>query len=124
LILNFTGKPSTRATGDSYEKSAAQYLVDNGHKIIARKWTAGHREIDLVAVKDRTIVFVEVKGGRSKKFGHPSERVDRKKRENLIRAAEQFIVEKELVGYDFRFDLITIYRGRLEHYPDAFQCEE
>jgi putative endonuclease len=110
--------------GDSYEKSAAQYLVDRGYEIIARNWTAEHKEIDLIAVRNKTLVFVEVKGGRSKKFGHPSERVDRKKRENLIRAAEQFIVERELEGYDFRFDLITIYRGHLEHYPDAFQREE
>jgi putative endonuclease len=113
-----------RKRGREYEKLAAKFLVDNNFTILERNWMVGHKEIDLIALKDNTIVFVEVKGGSSKKYGHPSERVDRRKRDNLISAAQQFILANNFKGYDFRFDIITFYDGKLEYYPDAFQREE
>jgi putative endonuclease len=119
-----TERRLNRKKGREYEKLAEKYLVENGFSILERNWTVGHKEIDLIALKDNTVVFVEVKGGSSKQYGHPSERVDKRKRENLINAAEQFILANNFSGYDFRFDIITFYDGKLEHYPDAFQCEE
>ncbi len=107
--------------GRQFEKLAAKFLTENGYEIIEKNWRAGRREIDLIAVKDKTVVFVEVKGASSQKFGHPSERVDQKKQDNLIKAAEQYIIAKDLNGYDYRFDLITFLNGRIEHYRNAFQ---
>jgi putative endonuclease len=112
-----------REKGREYEKLAERYLVGQGYKILERNWMAGHKEIDLIARKDNTVVFVEVKSSRSMKFGHPSERVDERKQRNLINAAEQYIISKDLEDCDFRFDLITFLEGKLEHYPDAFQVE-
>jgi putative endonuclease len=113
-----------RKRGREYEKQAEKYLIENSYSVLERNWTVGHKEIDLIALKDNTVVFVEVKGGRSREYGHPSERVDKRKRENLIIAAEQFIIARDLKGYDFRFDIITFFDGKLEHYPDAFQRED
>jgi len=113
-----------RKRGRTYEKLVEKYLIENEYSILERNWTFSHKEIDLIALKDDTVVFVEVKGGLSGEYGHPSERVDKRKRENLINAAEQFIIERDFKGHDFRFDVITFYKGKLEHYPDAFQCEE
>ncbi len=115
-----TGK---RDKGRQFEKLAEQYLIENGFTILQRNWMAGHKEIDLIAQIGNTIVFVEVKGGMSHKFGHPAEWVDKRKQDNLISAAEQYIISKNLKEIDFRFDLITIFDGKLEHYPDAFQKE-
>lgn len=109
--------------GRQYEKLAGKFLSDNGYKILENNWQAGHKEIDLIVQKDNTIVFVEVKGSISRKYGHPSEKVDRRKRANLISAAEQYIISGNIKDKDFRFDIITFLDGRLEHFPDAFQCE-
>jgi len=109
--------------GHIYEKRAEKYLTDNGYLILEKNWQAGHKEIDLIAEKDNTIVFIEVKGSATEKFGHPAEKVDRRKRENLINAAEQYIIDKNLHDRNFRFDLITFLDNRLEYYPDAFQRE-
>ncbi len=114
---------SSRARGDRFERRAEEFLLKQGYEILARNWQAGHKEIDLVARKEMTLAFVEVKGSRGDKFGHPAYRVDRKKRENLALAAERFITEMNLRGYEFRFDVITIYEGILEHFPGAFQVE-
>ncbi len=113
-----------RLLGNRYEQQAEKYLINQGYQILARNIHLGRKEIDLIAQKDKTIVFVEVKGARSTSFGHPSERVDRRKRKNLTEAAEQFINEQKLDGFDYRFDLITILGSELEHYPDAFPSEE
>jgi putative endonuclease len=121
--LNPPQKFSSCSRGTAYEKSAEKYLIDNGFKILERNWRLGHKEIDLIAVKENVVVFVEVKGDRSGKYGHPAERVDRRKRDNLIAAAQQFIIERDLIGCDFRFDLITFLKGKLEYFPDAFQAE-
>jgi putative endonuclease len=121
--LNSGKDKKTVVKGQQYEKLAAKFLTENGHEIIEKNWRAGRREIDLIAVKDKTVVFVEVKGATSQKFGHPSERVDTKKQDNLIKAAEQYIIAKDLDGYDYRFDLITFLDGNIEHYPNAFQID-
>ncbi len=109
--------------GRKYEKLAAKFLEDNGYRIIELNWQAGHKEIDIIAAKDKTVVFIEVKSSRTDEYGHPSERLDRRKQENLIMAAQKFINDKNLQGYDYRFDLITFFEGKLEHYPDAFRVE-
>ncbi len=109
--------------GRQYEKLAEKFLINDGYTVLEKNWRAGHKEIDLIVQKGNTIVFVEVKGSISKQYGHPSERVDKHKRANLINAAEQFIVAGDIKDCDFRFDIITFLDGKLEHYPDAFQCD-
>jgi len=109
--------------GRQYEKQAEKFLIENGYSIIEKNWQAGHKEIDIIARKKNTIVFVEVKGSTTMKYGHPSEKVDRRKQDFLISAAEQFILAKDLKNCDFRFDLITFLNGKIEHYQDAFQRE-
>ncbi len=113
-----------RTLGNRYEKQAENFLVADGYKILARNIHLGRKEIDLIALKGNTICFVEVKGGKSEPFGHPAARVNRRKRANLTLAAEQYISENCLTGFDYRFDLITVLRGKLEHFPAAFQSEE
>jgi len=69
------------------------------------------------------MVFVEVKSSSTQKYGHPAERVDKNKIRNLTAAAEQYLIDKKIEGYDLRFDVVTFVNGRLEHYPGAFECE-
>ena len=43
------------------EEIAAEHLKKSGYKILFRNWKWGKNEIDIVAEKDNTVVFVEVK---------------------------------------------------------------
>ena len=122
--MNRSQHPNSRAKGREYEKLAETYLIDKGYSILERSWQAGHKEIDLIARHDNVVVFVEVKSAGSQKFGHPAEWIDRRKRENIITAAEEYIVEHNLTDCDFRIDVITFYQGKLEHFPDAFRRDE
>jgi putative endonuclease len=106
--------------GRTFETLAADFYVGQGFVVLERNWRAGHKEIDLIVRKDRQVVFVEVKASFSKEFGHPAERIDKKKIQNLIDAANRYIAEHGLAGVDLRFDAVTFDNGKLEHYPDAF----
>lgn len=110
-------------TGHEYERLAARFYVDKGFEVLERNWRAGRKEIDLIVRKRNLVVFVEVKSSASKRFGHPAERVDRRKRENLANCASQYIIARDLSGVDLRFDVVTFVNGRIEHFPDAFEVE-
>ena len=49
---------------------------------------------------------------------------DQKKINNLIKAAQQYLIENKIEGCDLRFDVVTFVAGELEHYPAAFEIEE
>lgn len=43
------------------EDLAADYLVQHGFEILARNWRHDRQEVDIIAQKDNTLHFVEVK---------------------------------------------------------------
>lgn len=108
--------------GRSFEKQAALFFEQNGYIILDRNWQAGHKEIDIIVRKDDLIVFVEVKSAASGKFGHPVERIDRKKIANLTEAAQHYISENNIENCDLRFDVVTFVDGKLEYFPNAFEA--
>ena len=115
---------SERQKGRKFEQMAEEFLLANGFTILEKNWQAGHKEIDLIALKDKIIIFVEVKAATGQKYGHPAGWVDKRKRQNLIAAAGQYIADRKLKDHDYRFDLITFFDGQLEHYESAFTADD
>jgi putative endonuclease len=110
--------------GKKGEALAEEYLKRKGYQILKRNYRYGHKEIDIIAREGNTIVFVEVKAGRSKDFGAPQERVNLRKQKNLTEAAYHFIQKENITDCDFRFDVLAIdYRGgkeEVDHIRNAF----
>jgi putative endonuclease len=126
MLSSDSGKPAEsgkHAKGRRYEQRAAQFYRDNGFEILDQNWRAGHKEIDLIVRKGRLVAFVEVKSAGSGAFGHPAEKIDKSKRQNLIHAARRYLIEKDMRASDLRFDVVTFFEGKLEHFPDAFTVE-
>lgn len=110
------------------EEVAARHLRAAGYRILARNWRSGRRELDLIALDGRTVVFVEVKT-RGDGPQHPLEALDRRQRRRLRSAAEAWIHAHPGVGREFRFDLLGVRLRRGEaptvhHLPDAFHGED
>lgn len=114
--------------GQRGEAAALKYLRRRGYKILARGDRSGHGELDLVALDDRTIVFVEVKTRESHDAGHPAEAVDREKQRRLTQLAVSFLKRYRLLERPARFDVIAITwpagkrRPTIEHLKNAFEA--
>lgn len=109
--------------GKEGEKKAAFYLEDKGYTILAKNWRFRRCEIDLIAGKDREIVFVEVKTRRNEGFGEPELAVTKAKQAKMAEAAAAFM-ENIKPCFEPRFDIIAILNeGEQEgilHFEDAF----
>jgi putative endonuclease len=86
--------------------------------------TAAGVEIDLIGRDGETIVFVEVRGRRDDRLGHPFETVDARKRARLRRGATGWLVANDLwERVATRFDVVAIVGDdpcTIEWLRDAF----
>lgn len=115
--------PESHELGKKGEELAVEYLKDNGYTIIARNWTWGKHEIDIIASRKKIIVFAEVKTRSIDYQVHPREAVNREKQKSMITAANGYI-QSHQVDNDCRFDVITVVQNKAEytidHIEDAF----
>ncbi len=99
------------ATGKHGEELAKKFLSKHGYDILEEHWQKRTGEIDIIAMDNGTkeLVFVEVKTRTSTKFGWPEEKVTRKKRENIRKTAQLYLLENghETDG-EWRVDVISI----------------
>ena len=72
------------------EKYASKLLIRNGYNIVENNFRSKYGEIDIIAIKDNTLVFVEVKARTSIKFGKPEEAVTKKKLNNIVKTSEYY----------------------------------
>jgi putative endonuclease len=111
------------------EARAAAYLEAHGYRILARNARAGRVEIDLVAARGRTLVFVEVKTRRSRAAGTAEESVDARKRARLARGAAAWLAAHPMRVARVRFDVIACeWTGAggwtLRHWEAAFDASD
>ncbi len=104
------------------EEIAREYLIAHGYTIGGENVKIGNVEVDILAFKDSTVCFVEVKT-RTHEFDDPAAAVDAKKRQRLVRAADTWVRAMD-IHHEPQFDIIVI-KGTpdnytLEHIPDAF----
>jgi putative endonuclease len=93
--------------GKTGEELACSELRRRGFEIIYRNWRNGHHEIDIIAIKEKAIHFVEVKTRHSLKFGYPEEAVTKKKFDNLKRAAVAFLTSHPNKNR-IQFDVLSV----------------
>lgn len=117
---------SNRFIGQQNEVSAINFLIEKGYKIITQNFYFGHGEIDIVAVKEKIIIFVEVKSRKSDQFGTPEKAVNRKKIALLMRTADGFLSKNsQFSTYEKRMDVISILHSeqktQIDHYENITQ---
>jgi len=104
-------------TGHTGEVMAANHQMKKGFTILQQNWRHTHWEVDIIATKDSILHFVEVKTRRTKKFGHPEEAVSKKKIQNLINAAEEYLYQNpEWKRIQFDILSITMLKGEPVEY--------
>ena len=98
-----------QAAGRWGEEVAADFLARAGYRILGRRVRPDRRdEIDIVARKDESLVFVEVKTRTSEAFGRPFSAVDQAKRRALSRAAVRYLRQLNFPKLYYRFDTVEV----------------
>ena len=107
------------------ELFTARYLRDNGYKIITSNHTCRFGEIDLIAMKDDVLCFVEVKTRAENTENRPMEAVDEEKQNKMRMTADIFVSYSKL-GNATRFDVSEVWLDkdsklvRLNYIANAF----
>jgi putative endonuclease len=109
--------------GRKGEKAALRLLRQKGYRILHTNWRWQKAEIDIIARKENTIVFVEVKTRRTDLYGEPEEQITGRKQALLAEAADHYMQSHQLDG-EVRFDIISVIinsrQSQLRHIEDAF----
>lgn len=111
---------NNREKGSKGEKLAATYLKLCFYKILEQNYSCRMGEIDIIAKKGSTIVFVEVKARKNADKGRPYEAVNHRKQQHIRNTAAWYLQEKGLGDVDCRFDVIDILDGKITHFKNCF----
>lgn len=119
-MKNFTSK--TQKIGELGESVSCRYLKKHGFNIIERNYTRKWGEIDIIAIKDNVLYFIEVKSQEveSSFFENKNEPIDGenfrpeenmhlKKIQRLRRVVETYFISQKIGNVDWRFDLLVVY---------------
>ncbi len=114
-------KVFNRSLGIINEDRAVNYLKSKKYRIVERNYVNKLGEIDIIAVKDGVIVFVEVKYRTTAMFGYGREAIDDNKIWKIRKVATQYLIESGIYGKnDIRFDVIDILDDKITHIENAF----
>ena len=109
------------------EDKACEYLLKTGYCILARNYRTRLGEIDIIAVKEQIISFIEVKTRQSCVFGRPVEAVTKAKQRKIHLCAEAYLQDCHLLESmpQLSFDVIEIIIGvrgikHFYHYQHCF----
>ncbi len=104
-------------TGEIGETIAAKYLISHGYNVIERNYTKPWGEIDIVAIMDETLYFIEVKtvsrernASYEYKNYRPEENMNPYKVRKIYRTIEIYLSDRNVPEImDWQLDLICVY---------------
>lgn len=116
--------PSRTDLGREGERLAAEYLKQNGYRIVLTnfKVPVGRNskgvqvtgEIDIVALDGETLCFLEVKARRSEEFTPAITAVDLRKQRQITRTAKIYRRIFGVYEMPYRFDVVTVVAPKSE----------
>ena len=110
------------ALGLSAESRAAAYLVAKGYRIVARRFRSPVGEIDIVARRRGTLIFVEVKA--RERLDDAAQAVIPRQQRRIVAAAEAWLAaHPDDMNCDMRFDVMLVAPKSLpRHIQAAFDA--
>ncbi|MEP4485747.1 MAG: YraN family protein [Halioglobus sp.] len=94
--------------GDWFEQRATDWLMSKGWTIVARNYETRLGEIDIIALEQNTLVFIEVRARQNPQYASASSSVDWRKQRKVSRSAQLFLKQRpEWSDRACRFDVIA-----------------
>lgn len=115
---------NNKLLGNAGEQMAVEYLASKGYRVLITNYRSKIGEIDVIAEKGSVLAFIEVKTRASLRYGRPSEAVDYRKQQRIIRTALLY-VQKYSIDKAVRFDVLEIVcqgdKSSINHIQNAFE---
>ncbi len=116
---------SSQRFGQKAEDLAARHLKRRGYKIVARNYRTRAGEIDIIAREGPSLVFIEVKGRQSTRYGSAKAAVTARKQHQVAKMALWYLKETDQMGVKARFDVVAVTQkdegATIEIVRNAFQ---
>lgn len=103
-----TYKTHNKNLGKIGEEKACIYLQKNGFNIIKKNFQTKLGEIDIIALKNNTLYFIEVKTRSNLNKGYPYEAVNKYKINHIKKASYFFVLNSEYKDYKMKIGVISI----------------
>ncbi len=108
-------------TGINGENKATQYLLEKGYEIIERNYRTKTGEIDIIAKKAETLVFVEVKTLPQATPDMLSSVLNRQKLQRILKTSKRFLLNHRQYSNSYiRFDVIVL---DMQGLPEVYHIE-
>ena len=114
----------TRSKGNKGEDIAVKYLEAHGCAILARNHYIRGGEVDIIFRDSDSVVFCEVKARNQSRFGTGAEAVNTAKQKRICKAALDWTMTNKSIDEKYRFDIIEVDNGKINHIKDAFEFIE
>ena len=117
---------STTRKGSRGEDTAVAWLETKGWKVLARNFRVRWGEIDVIARRDDTVAFIEVKSWTSVPREDLARSIGPRKRSRIARAARLFLSRRpDCEDAHLRFDVMFLggEGNGVEHIAGAFDEE-
>ncbi len=103
---------NTKNIGKLGEELALKYLKNKGYKILDTNFERRIKnykrgEIDIIALKDETLTFFEVKTSKSKSF-LPEERITSKKLQRIKQTLQKWLLENKVQFKTLKIEALII----------------
>ncbi|HID37254.1 MAG TPA: YraN family protein [Ghiorsea sp.] len=111
------------AKGNQAEDAACQWLQKKGYVIVERNRRLGRGELDIIAIHDDILAFVEVKGHQNRTSS--IEAMHRDKQQRMVSAAQTWLGQHaEYMHHQCRFDLVIVTPPTMRFLPSKVEHVE
>ena len=100
-----------RRKGAHFERLAADFLKEEGYKVIERNYSAASGEIDIIAEEGGCLCFVEVRSRYGAALGDVAASVGAEKRRRLVATSLLWRRQHRAEHKPVRYDLVVISRS-------------
>lgn len=112
---------NTRKIGGINEEISLKYLQDNDYKILKHNYRCKVGEIDIIAVKENILRFIEVKYRENDLYGNPLEAINKTKQNRIIKASAWFLNENiQYQNMQCSYDVIAILDNNITYIFNSF----
>ena len=101
----------SRVKGDIAEGRAADFLIENGYMIIERNFYSRFGEIDIIAIKNSVLHFIEVKSALNYELA--VQNITPRKISRLIKTGAVYM-KKNALDVNFMFDGVIVTPSQVE----------